>query len=91
LFMTSVRFRRLFCWGDGVPADRLRVAAQVMVFGNLEDMREARERFGEGVFAEVLDDPPQGLFDPKSWSYWHKKIGRNVPPLPSQAVPWPAA
>jgi hypothetical protein len=62
-----------------------------MVFGNLEDMREARERFGEGVFAEVLDDPPQGLFDPKSSSCWHKKLGRKVPPLPSQAVPWPAA
>jgi hypothetical protein len=38
--MGGDRFRRLFWWGDGVPADPLRVAAQVMVFGDLEDMRD---------------------------------------------------
>jgi hypothetical protein len=90
-FMQNDRLSRLFWWGDGVPADRLRTAAQVMVFGNLDDMHEVRKRFGEEVFGEVLNNPPRGLFDPKSWSYWHRKLGREVPRLPAQALPWPAA
>ncbi len=87
--MPMTRMDQLFWWDDGVPRDPLRVAAQVMVFGDLKDFREASEKFGADIFAKVLDNPPRGLFDPKSWCFWHKKLGRTVPTLPAQLVPWP--
>lgn len=87
--MSPSSMDRLFWWDDGVPRTPLRVAAQVMVFGDLEDFRDAAETFGEDIFAMVLDNPPRGLFDAKSWCYWHKKLGRSVPPLPVQLAPWP--
>ena len=83
--------KRLFWW-EGGDAERspLRVAAQVMALGTLEDIREVRERFGPEIFEKVLSAPPRGLFDPKSWSFWHKKMGhREIPALPGQPVAWP--
>ena len=86
--MTTDRLERLFWWDDNRSRSPHRVAAQVMVFGNLDDIREAGERFGSGIFGEVLENPPRGLFDKKSWCFWHKKLARPVPPLPTQLVPW---
>jgi len=87
--MSNDRLARLFWWDDGHPRSPHRIAAQVMMFGNLDDIHETGERFGSGIFGEVLDNPPSGLFDKKSWCFWHKKLGRPVPPLPVQLVPWP--
>jgi hypothetical protein len=89
--MTEDRLERLFWWDDSQPRSPHRVAAQVMVFGNLDDIREAGQRFGSEIFGEVLDHPPRGLFDKKSWCFWHKKLGRPLLPLPPQLVPWPTA
>lgn len=87
--MTGDRLERLFWWDDNHPRSPQRIAAQVMVFGSLDDIRETGERFGSGIFGKVLDNPPSGIFDKKSWSYWHKKLGRPVPAFPAQPVPWP--
>lgn len=66
-----------------------RVVAQVMVYGNLEDIRNVSQLYGDSVFSEVLDHPPRGVFDSKSWVFWHKKLNRSaIPPLPVQAVAW---
>lgn len=81
---------RLIWWSSDqkVPIERL--IAQVMVFGTWEDILYAMQEFGVGAFVKVLDNPPCGLFDAKSWNFWHKKFGIiPVPPLPPQAVPWP--
>ena len=89
--MAKPGLERLFWWNTG-DAERspLQVAAQVMALGTLEDIREVRERFGPEIFEEVLSAPPRGLFDPKSWSFWHKKVGhREIPALPGQPVAWP--
>lgn len=89
--MLQERFQRLFWWGEASEPAPERVAAQVMVLGDLRDVHEVRERFGVDIFAKVLASPPPGLFDAKSWVYWHKKLGRvPVPPLPVQPAPWPA-
>ncbi len=84
------RLGRLFWWEDAQSRSPERVAAQVMVIGDLQDIREVRHRFGEGIFRRVLASPPRGIFDARSWSYWHKKVGHDIiPPLPDQPVPWP--
>jgi len=74
--MKNALLERLFWWTDSAKLPPERVAAQAMVLGT--------------IFAKVLSAPPRGLFDAKSWSFWHKKTGRvPVPPLPEQPAPWP--
>jgi hypothetical protein len=89
--MGRVGLERLFWW-DADEAERSpqRIAAQVMALGTLEDICEVRKRFGPEIFEEVLSAPPRGLFDAKSWSFWHKKLGhREIPALPGQPAAWP--
>jgi len=84
------RLNRLFWWRDAKNVSPERCAAQVMVMGGWGDVMEARRRFGEEIFAKVLRNPPRGLFDTRSWTFWHKKTGMvPVPPLPKQPAAWP--
>jgi hypothetical protein len=82
--------RRLFWWKtpETALADPHRFVAQVMVYGTPEDLAVARRHYPEGTFRQVLADPPPGLFDPRSWAYWHvvfrleassKPPGRRLP------------
>ena len=81
--------QRLFWWKEKTPPSPQRIAAQVMVLGNLDDIHRVRELYGNQIFEEVLSDPPRGLFDAKSWVFWHKKLKhRIIPPLPPQLVAW---
>jgi len=72
---------RLFWWK--VPkealADSNRFLAQVMTYGTIEDLSVARLHFPESAFREVLANPPAGVFDPRSWSYWHVRFGLEPP------------
>lgn len=84
------RLNRLFWWRDAQNIFPERCAAQVMVMGGWGDVMEARRRFGEEIFAKVLRNPPRGLLDARSWTFWHKKTGMvPVPPLPKQPAAWP--
>ncbi len=73
--------RRLVWWkapGDAL-ADRHRFLAQVMVYGTVEDIVVARRHFSDDDFKRVLDRPPPGVFDPRSWAYWHVVFGLDPP------------
>ena len=74
--------KRLFWWKTPEEAlsDPRRFVAQVMVYGTVEDLTVARRHFPESVFREVLSEPPPGLFDPRSWAYWHVVFGLEAPP-----------
>ncbi|HBL30155.1 MAG TPA: hypothetical protein DD490_25235 [Acidobacteria bacterium] len=76
--------KRLFWWKPPAEAlaDPRRFIAQVMVYGTPEDLAVARRHFPESVFRSVLADPPAGLFDPRSWAYWHLVFGLAAPPAP---------
>lgn len=64
-----------------------RFLAYLMTFGTLEDILTARRYFSEKDFEAVLDDPPAGIFDVRSWSYWNGVYRRLVPPLPQRKIP----
>jgi hypothetical protein len=68
---------RLFWWKSPreALADPRRFLAQVMVYGTAEDVVIARRHFDDGELRNVLADPPPGLFDPRSWAYWHVVLG----------------
>jgi len=76
--------KRLFWWKSPAEAlaDSHRFIAQVMVYGAPEDLAAARRHFPESAFRCVLADPPPGLFDPRSWAYWHLVFGLKAPPEP---------
>lgn len=77
--------RRLFWWKspEEALAYPVRFLAQVMTFGTWEDLRVARRYWTEADFRAVLAAPPPGVFDPRSWTYWHRVFGiEPVPPLP---------
>jgi hypothetical protein len=68
---------RLVWWQPPAEAlrDRNRLLAQVMVYGTPEDLAVARRHFPESAFRAVLAQPPPGVFDPRSWAYWHVVFG----------------
>jgi len=77
--------RRVIWWqsAEETLADTLRFVAQVMTIGSREEVEIVRQYYGEPIFEEVLKNPPVGVFDPKSWSYWHLVLGYKItPPLP---------
>ncbi len=79
---------RLFWWKT--PADALtdlnRFLAQVMTYGTIEDLAVVRRCYPDSAFRDVLAHPPAGVFDPRSWSYWHLRFGLEAPPLPRRRL-----
>jgi len=72
---------RLFWWKapQEALADRHRFLAQVMVYGTAEDLVGVRRHFDDEDLRKVLADAPPGLFDPRSWAYWHLVLGLGPP------------
>lgn len=78
---------RVFWWKPPEVAlrDRTRFAAQVMTFGTWTDAQTARRLLGDGCFRSALQRPPPGVFDARSWHYWHHVFGLvPVPELPTR-------
>ncbi len=68
--------------------DSRRFLAYLMTYGTLEEILVARKYYSRDEFEAVLDNPPAGVFDPRSWNYWNLVYGRNpVPPLPKRVIP----
>lgn len=69
---------------DGFTEDRL--IAQVMNIGDFNDMQAVEKELGAERLREVLDHAEAGWFSPRSWSFWHYRlgateIGNDVPPM----------
>lgn len=68
--------------------DQLRFLAYLMTYGTWDDITVARRHFTEADFDEALTKAPPGIFDPRSWAYWHLLAGRYPPPpLPRRVIP----
>ncbi|MDG4550451.1 MAG: hypothetical protein P9F19_13330 [Candidatus Contendobacter sp.] len=70
-------------------ADPLHFLAHVMTYGAAEDLRALDGSVDADALREVLLDPPPGIFDGRSWAYWHYRLGltppgQPVPPLPQR-------
>lgn len=62
--------------------------AHVMTYGTLSDIATTLYYFSESDFEAVLDDPPPGVFDRRSWTYWNVRYHREpVPVLPTRNLP----
>jgi hypothetical protein len=80
---------RLMWWQSaalslGQPA---RFIAQVMVLGNWEEVQTTRQAFGNEALCAVLREAPPGVFDLRSWTYWHRVFRLSpLPPLPRRKL-----
>ena len=89
---TAVReiARRRIWWKTPEEAlrDPVRVASQVMCLGTWDEVQALRRALGDAWFQRALQDPPPGVFDARSWNFWHIRLGLTpVPPLPDRALP----
>jgi hypothetical protein len=80
--------KRVFWWGEPEEwmEDAVRFAAQVMTYGNWDDTTLALNLLGDSVFRQALQTPPAGVFDIKSWNFWHLHYQQDVPPLPTRQL-----
>jgi hypothetical protein len=79
----------VFWWGTPEKAleNTPRFLAQVMTFGDWRDVQTTMKLLGKDAFQKVLENPPTGVFDIKSWNYWHLFFHKQpVPPLPSRVL-----
>jgi hypothetical protein len=52
-----------------------RVIAQVMNIGDYSDVQAMSNDLGEDRLRQTLRAAEAGQFNPKSWSYWHYRLG----------------
>ena len=66
-------------------AEPVHFLAHLMTYGTVEDLKAVQGVAGLEEFREVLERAPAGVFDARSWAYWHLKCGRvPAPPLPAR-------
>jgi len=81
--------QKLVWWqpAEAALADPLRLACQVMALGTWDDTLMARAELGDALFHRALQHAPPGVFDVRSWNYWHLVFGMTpVPPLPQRKL-----
>ena len=82
---------RRVCWWQPAEATLENTPlflCRVMVFGTWEDICVVLERYLENSLREALQSAPAGLFDNRSWHYWHHRLKvLPVPPLPERSIP----
>lgn len=81
--------RRLAWWQppDRTLADPPRFLAQVMAYGTWDEALFVLRVYGEVAMEDALRAAPPGVFDDRSWSYWHARLGiAQIPPLPHREL-----
>jgi hypothetical protein len=59
--------------------------AHVLTYGTHEDVSVLRRFVPDDELREALASAPAGVFDDRSWAYWHLMLGRYPPPpLPTR-------
>jgi hypothetical protein len=63
-----------------------RVVAQVMNIGDYDDVQMLTALAGDDYLREVITRSEIGQYSPRSWAYWHYRLGLAAP---GQAPPLP--
>lgn len=62
--------------------------SHVMTYGTVDDLRVVRARFPDDRLREALRAGIPGVFDARSWAYWHAVLNLGpAPPLPTRRLP----
>ena len=63
------------------------VAAQIMTLGTLDDVRWLLGRASRDALRRILRDPTIGIFNERSWRFWHLRLGMSPIPMPARPLP----
>lgn len=88
------RLARKYVWWktpDEAIAVPERVITQVMGIGDYEDVQLLVNSVGDEMLRHVLTHAEIGQFNPRSWAYWHYRLGlaqpEQLPDLPRRRLP----
>jgi hypothetical protein len=59
--------------------------AHVLTYGTHDDVSVLRRFVSDDELREALASAPSGIFDERSWAYWHSNW-RYPPPLPTRLL-----
>jgi hypothetical protein len=86
-----IELARRYVWWEQparAAADRTRLLCQLMQLGTWEDVRLAKRLLGSDAFRDALRAAPPGVFDERSWNFWHLNLFQAPPPpLPVRQLP----
>lgn len=69
-------------------AEPLLFLSYAMTYGTVDDLRVIRAHFTDAQLRQALHASIPGVFDARSWAYWHSVLGvRPAPPLPTRRFP----
>jgi len=87
------RLARYIWWepSEVAVSDPVRVIAQVMDMGTIEDIIAMERALGFDILREVLRSARPGWFRPVSWAFWHYRLGvtdpaDEPPPMPKRTI-----
>ena len=88
---TEALARRLVWFEEPAEAlaDPVRFMAYALEYATHEDMKALRDhaRLTDADIREALAAAPPGIIRPRSWAYWHARMGRYpAPPLPTRQL-----
>ena len=66
-------------------ADPTKLLCQILNIGTAEDYLAALEIWGEQAFREALRNALPGALDDRSWAFWHRYYGMEMPPPPRRS------
>ena len=79
-----------YVWWKDPPealADFTLFIAQMMTFGTMGDTRWMLDTYRTSELRDVLRNPPPGIFNGRSWHFWHHKLGMpDVPEMPARRM-----
>lgn len=84
------RLVRAYSWdlqGEEARAWPFRLFRRVMDLGTLADVVAMERCFGRDQLAEALTTAPIGALRPKSWAWWHLRLGLTEPGEAPPAMP----
>jgi hypothetical protein len=68
--------------------DPVRFLAYLMTYGTADEVAVVMRYLDYDDFKEALERAPPGIFDERSWNYWHLMTGRHPPPpMPTRLIP----
>lgn len=61
---------------------------RVMTLANWVDVKHIERTYGEEALRAALRHATPGVFDQRSWHYWHRRLGLGpAGPLPARHLP----
>lgn len=87
----ALALAKKYVWWQGAErtlAEPSVLFAQIMTLGTVADVNWMLTCVSRPDLRALLRTPPIGIFNGRSWTYWHRWRGQTpIPPLPRRTLP----